>query len=115
MDQTSKESTHAGTSENDSDDEEMSFIVKRFMYLAKKNKRFYGRSNDFRGSSSRKKKDDHKGCFNCKKLDHFIVDCLEVQMASNRGRSIRGSSSRAAPTPNAPTFPNLKFLSKAHA
>ncbi|KAI5402357.1 hypothetical protein KIW84_050103 [Lathyrus oleraceus] len=36
-------------------------------------------------------------------------------MASKRGRLTRGSSSRAAHTPNAFTFPNLKFLFKAHA
>ncbi|KAI5406273.1 hypothetical protein KIW84_052858 [Lathyrus oleraceus] len=36
-------------------------------------------------------------------------------MASNRGRLTRGSSSRAHPTPNIPTFPNFKFLSEAHA
>lgn len=36
-------------------------------------------------------------------------------MASKIGRVARGSSSRANPTPNAPTFPNLKFLSKANA
>lgn len=35
-------------------------------------------------------------------------------MTSKRGRLSRGSSSRAAPTPNAHTFPNLKFLSDAH-
>ncbi|KAI5396135.1 hypothetical protein KIW84_062369 [Lathyrus oleraceus] len=36
-------------------------------------------------------------------------------MASKRGRLTRGSSSRAAPNPNAPTFPDLKFISKSHA
>ncbi|KAI5391744.1 hypothetical protein KIW84_076524 [Lathyrus oleraceus] len=36
-------------------------------------------------------------------------------MASKQGRLTRGSSSRAALTPNAPTFRNLKFLSEAHA
>lgn len=36
-------------------------------------------------------------------------------MASKRGRVSRGSSSRVALTPSSPTFPNLKFLSKAHA
>lgn len=36
-------------------------------------------------------------------------------MASKRGRLTIGSASRASPTPNAPTFPNLKFLSEAHA
>lgn len=36
-------------------------------------------------------------------------------MASKRGRVSIGSSSRAASTPNALTFPNLKILSKVHA
>ncbi|KAI5398366.1 hypothetical protein KIW84_063960 [Lathyrus oleraceus] len=36
-------------------------------------------------------------------------------MASKRGHVSRGLSSRVAPTPNALTFPNLKFLSEAHA
>lgn len=35
-------------------------------------------------------------------------------MASKRGRLTRGSSLRAAPAPNAPTFPNLKFIFEAH-
>ncbi|XP_050876135.1 uncharacterized protein LOC127079810 [Lathyrus oleraceus] len=38
-----------------------------------------------------------------------------AQMTSQRERLTRGSSSRVAPTPNAPTFPNLKFLFEAHA
>ncbi|KAI5446230.1 hypothetical protein KIW84_014171 [Lathyrus oleraceus] len=36
-------------------------------------------------------------------------------MASKRGRVSRGSSSRAAPTPSALTFPNLNFLYDVHA
>ncbi|KAI5445144.1 hypothetical protein KIW84_013412 [Lathyrus oleraceus] len=36
-------------------------------------------------------------------------------MDSKRGCMSRGSSSRASPTPSALTFPNLKFLSEAHA
>lgn len=35
-------------------------------------------------------------------------------MALKRGKLTRGSSSSAAPTPNVPTFPNLKFLFEAH-
>ncbi|KAI5404413.1 hypothetical protein KIW84_051542 [Lathyrus oleraceus] len=35
-------------------------------------------------------------------------------MASKRGRVSKGSSSRTSLTPNAPTFPNVKFLSEAH-
>ncbi|KAI5415471.1 hypothetical protein KIW84_040776 [Lathyrus oleraceus] len=41
----------------------------------------------FRGSSSIEKKDDNKGCFNCKKSSHFIVDCPEVQ----KDKSKKGS------------------------
>lgn len=33
-------------------------------------------------------------------------------MGQKRGRVERGSSSCATPAPNAPTFPNLKFLSE---
>ncbi|CAL5200597.1 unnamed protein product [Lathyrus oleraceus] len=36
-------------------------------------------------------------------------------MASKRGCVLRGSSSKAAQMPNTLTFPNLKFLSEAHA
>ncbi|KAI5417706.1 hypothetical protein KIW84_042356 [Lathyrus oleraceus] len=36
-------------------------------------------------------------------------------MDLKRGRLTRDSSSRTAPTPYAHTYPNLKFLSKAHA
>lgn len=35
-------------------------------------------------------------------------------MDSKRGRITRGSSSQVAPTPNAPTLPNLKFLSEVN-
>lgn len=42
----------------------------------------------------------------------YVVACI---MASKRGRIIRGSSSRVSPAPNAPTFPNMKFLSEANA
>lgn len=51
--------THEEDSKEDSKDEEMSFIIKRFQYLAnKKNKRFSGRCNDLRGFNSRINKDD---------------------------------------------------------
>lgn len=75
----SEEVYHVEGSEDDSYDEEMAFIFKRFKYLAKKNKIFYGRSSGFRGSISKEKKADYKWCFNYKKPGHFIVDCPEVQ------------------------------------
>lgn len=75
----SEEAFHVEGPEDDSDDEEMSFIIKRFQYLAKKNKRLSGRSSGFRGSSSIENEDGQKGCFNYKKRGHFIIDCPEVQ------------------------------------
>ncbi|KAI5420963.1 hypothetical protein KIW84_044710 [Lathyrus oleraceus] len=48
------EASHVEGSKDDSDDEEMTFIIKR------------------------EKNDDQKGCFNCKKPGHFITDCDEL-------------------------------------
>lgn len=42
---------------------------------------------------------------------YVVVDI----MASKRGRVTIDSSSHTNPAPNAPTFPNLKFLSEANA
>ncbi|KAI5417687.1 hypothetical protein KIW84_042340 [Lathyrus oleraceus] len=75
----SEEASHVEGFEDDLDDKEMTFIIKRFYYLAKKNKRFSGRSSGFRGSSFRENKDGHKGCFNYKNSDHFIIECPELQ------------------------------------
>ncbi|KEH22038.1 transmembrane protein, putative [Medicago truncatula] len=36
------------------------------------------KSNRSKGSGYKDKKDDRKGCFNCKKLVHFISDCPEL-------------------------------------
>lgn len=74
-----KESTHDEDSEEDSIDDEMNFIIKRFQYLANKNKRSSSRSSGFRGSISIVNKDDNKGCFNCRKQDHFIAGCTNLQ------------------------------------
>lgn len=83
----SEEVSQVEGSEDVSDDKEMYFIIKRFQYLAKKNKRFSRRSSGFKGYSSREKKDDWKECFNCKKRDHFITDYPELQKdKSKKGR-----------------------------
>jgi len=60
--------------DGDSDEdpaEMMAMLSNRLQYLAKKNKKFLSRRSGYKGS----KKEDHKGCFNCKKPGHFIVDC----------------------------------------
>lgn len=54
--------------------------------MAKKNKRFHGRSNGFRESSSRENKYDQKRCFIYKKLCHFIADCPELQKDNFRNK-----------------------------
>lgn len=92
--QESKEASHVEGSEDDSDNEDMAFIIKRFQYLAKKNKRFYGKTSVFRGSSSKEKKDDQKGCFNYKKHGHFIADCPEVQKNKSKKGSYQKDSFR---------------------
>ncbi|KAI5391687.1 hypothetical protein KIW84_076478 [Lathyrus oleraceus] len=74
-----EEASHVEGSEDDSDYEDMAFIIKRFQYLGKKNKRFFDISIDFKGLSSIEKKYDHKGYFNSKKPSNFVVDCPELQ------------------------------------
>ncbi|KAI5403936.1 hypothetical protein KIW84_051183 [Lathyrus oleraceus] len=45
----------------------------------------------------------------------LVAGAMDVKLASKRGRLSKGSSSRAVPTPDVPTFPNIKFLSEANA
>ena len=45
-----EETSHAEDSKDDTNDEEMAFIIKIFQHLVRKNKRFSGRSSGFRGS-----------------------------------------------------------------
>jgi len=70
--------TREGDSEDYSDVEVMEFFTKTFKYLTKNKKRFPGKSSGSKGSGYKDKKDDQKGCFNCKKHAHFISDCLEL-------------------------------------
>ncbi|KAI5413796.1 hypothetical protein KIW84_058079 [Lathyrus oleraceus] len=46
--------------------------------MPRKNKRFYGKINGFRWSSSKDNTDDQKNYFNRKKLGHFRVDCSNL-------------------------------------
>jgi len=69
------ESEEESTPEDSDEDPEivqkMAMLSNKLQYLAKKNMRFLSRSSSHR--SSRK---EEKGCFNCKKNGHFIVECL---------------------------------------
>lgn len=72
-----KEAIHDEASDEESDDDEISFIIKIFQHLTKKKNIFSGKSGQLKGSSSGSDKDDQKSCFNCQKPDHYIVDCLD--------------------------------------
>jgi len=61
---------------------EMAMLSNRLQYLAKKNKKFMSR-----GSSHKSSKREEKGCFNCKKNGHFIVDCPELQKEQFKEKS----------------------------
>jgi len=57
-------------------------LSNRLQYLAKKKKRFLSRGNSHK--SSRK---EEKGCFNCKKTEHFIAECPDLQKEKSKDKS----------------------------
>jgi len=72
--------------DGDSDEnpaEKMAMLSNRLQYLAKKNKKFLSRRSSYKGS----RKEDQKGCFNCKKPGHFIVDCPDLQKKKSKEKS----------------------------
>ena len=73
--------------------EKMVMLSNKLQYLAKKNKKFFNRRSGYKGS----KKEDRKICFNCKKLGHFIADCLDLQKEKSKEKSKK------------PTFKSSKF------
>lgn len=60
-----KEATH----DKASDDDELDFSIKIFKYLAIKKNKFYGKRDNFNGSSSGSK--DQDGCYNCMKPSYY--------------------------------------------
>jgi len=61
----------------------MAMLSNRLQYLAKKNKKFLSRRSGYKGS----RKEDQKGCFNCKKPGHFIADCPDLQKEKSKDKS----------------------------
>ena len=57
-------------------------------YLAKKNKKFLSK----RGGYKIFKKEDQKGCFNCKKSGHFIADCPDLQKEKSKDKTKKFNS-----------------------
>jgi len=59
------------------------FFSNRLEYQAKKNKKFLSKRSGYKGS----RKEDQKGCFNCKKPRHFISDCPVLQKEKSKDKS----------------------------
>jgi hypothetical protein len=69
-----EESPDGGFDEDPTVVEKMTMLSNKLQYLARKNKKFLTRSSGYKGS----RKEDQKGCFNCKKPGHFIDDCPDL-------------------------------------
>lgn len=73
--------------------ENMTMLYNKLQYLARKKKKFLSRNSGYIGS----RKEDQKGCFNCKKPGHFIVDCPNLEKEKSKEKSKK------------PTFKSNKF------
>ena len=72
--------------DGDSDEdptEKMVMLSNKLEYLAKKNMKFLSKRSGYKSS----KKEDQKGCFNCKKSGHLIVDCPDLQKEKSKDKS----------------------------
>ena len=63
--------------------EKMAMFSNKIQYLARKNMKFLSKRSGYKSS----KKEDQKGCFNCKKPGHFIVDCPDLQKEKSKEKS----------------------------
>jgi len=65
----------------------MAMLSNKLEYLTKKNKKFLSK----RGGYKSFKKEDQKGCFNYKKPEHFIANCLDLQKEKSKDKSKKSS------------------------
>ena len=82
----SKEESPDGHSHEDPT-EKMAMLSNKLEYLARKNKKFLSKRGGYKSS----KKEDQKGCFNCKKPGHFITDCPDLQKEKSKDKSKKSS------------------------
>jgi len=76
--------------DGDSDEdpiEKMAMLSKELEYLARKNRKFLSKKGRYKSS----KKEDQKGCFNCKKTGHFIAECPDLQKEKSKDKSKKTS------------------------
>ena len=76
--------------DGDSDEdptEKMVMLSNKLEYLARKNRKFLSKKGGYKSS----KKEDQKGCFNCKKTGHFIAECPDLQKEKSKGKSKKAS------------------------
>jgi len=62
-------------------------LSNKLEYLAKKNRKFLSKKGDYKSA----KKEDQKGCFNCKKSRHFILECPDLQKEKSKDKSKKSS------------------------
>jgi len=67
--------------------EKMAMLSNKLEYMARKNRKFLSKRGGYKNS----KKEDHKGCFNCKKPGHFIADCPDLQKEKSKDKSKKPS------------------------
>jgi len=76
--------------DGDSDEdptEKMAMLSNKLEYLTRKNRKFLSKRGGYKSS----KKENQKGCFNCKKSGHFIAGCPDLQKEKSKEKSKKSS------------------------
>ena len=70
----------------------MAMLSNKLEYLARKNRKFLSKRGGYKSS----KKEDQNGCFNCKKPEHFIADCPDIQKEKSKEKSKKPLSTQTS-------------------